>query len=290
MKHARIAQLAFVSLALVAGSAPAAVIFNNDFSNDQVGMLTRPGNGVVTEVEAADDFSLTSNTRLTGATFTGLIPLGGAGVKTVRVEIYKIFPADSGPFDNKVPTRVNSPADVAFKERDNAGTGGLSFTTNTGLNNQALNSVLNKDIVFPPQPPTPPNSNPNGGSGKHLGQQLQIVASFSVPIDLAAGHYFFVPQVELTNGDFLWLSGPRPAHTAIDPTDLQAWIRNDPGINPDWERVGTDIIGDKDKNGGTITYNGAFSLEGTVVPEESTVAMLIAGLLAVGSWSQRKRA
>src|SRR4029079_17652310 len=106
--------------------------------------------------------------------------------------------------------------------------------------------------VFPPpnaDPTKAPDPAPNGRSGKQLGQQLQIVANFTNPIDLDAGHYFFVPQVELTNGDFLSLSGPRPPNTAVNPMDLQAWIRNDPGINPDWERVGTDIIGDKDKNG-----------------------------------------
>jgi hypothetical protein len=47
-------------------------------------------------------------------------------------------------------------------------------------------------------------------------------------------------------------------------TDLQAWIRNEP-LQPDWLRVGTDIIG------GAAAFNGTFSLIG--VPEPSSIVM-----------------
>ncbi len=59
-----------------------------------------------------------------------------------------------------------------------------------------------------------------------------------------------------TSGHFLWLSAPNPitAGTPFTP-DLQAWIRN-ASLDPDWLRVGTDVVG-----GGTPpTFNAAFSL------------------------------
>jgi hypothetical protein len=79
---------------------------------------------------------------------------------------------------------------------------------------------------------------------------------------LPAGHYFFRPEVLLTNGDFLYLSAPKviPA-----PKDLQAWIRNS-NLAPDWLRIGTDIVG-----GATApTFNMTFSLAGETVPEAGT--------------------
>ena len=74
------------------------------------------------------------------------------------------------------------------------------------------------------------------------------------PFDLAAGHYFFVPQIQLKNGLFLWLSTASGQFTG----DLQEWIRNS-ALQPDWLRVGTDIVG-----GATPpTFDTAFSLSGT---------------------------
>src|SRR4029077_3378803 len=54
-------------------------------------------------------------------------------------------------------------------------------------------------------------------------------------------HYFFVPQVELDNGDFVWLSSVRPIVAPGTPfaPDLQAWTR-DEFLDPDWLRIGTD--------------------------------------------------
>ena len=67
-----------------------------------------------------------------------------------------------------------------------------------------------------------------GGNGPVTGQETVISVNFTTPFDLAAGQYFFVPQVELaTSGDFLWLSAPRPIvppGTPFPPgfTDLRA--------------------------------------------------------------------
>src|SRR3984957_8780023 len=80
------------------------------------------------EIETGDDFILTTTTSITGATFTGLLT-GDGSVSNVRVEIYRVFPNDSSdPPSGHVPTRANSPSDVAFAERDSA-TGGLSVVT-----------------------------------------------------------------------------------------------------------------------------------------------------------------
>ena len=49
-------------------------------------------------------------------------------------------------------------------------------------------------------------------------------------------------------------------------------------LDPDWLRVGTDIVG-----GATPpTFNTAFSLEGTVIPEPGTITLMVLGLVLIG--------
>jgi hypothetical protein len=94
------------------------------------------------------------------------------------------------------------------------------------------------------------------------GEEILVVASFTPAFSLPAGHYFFVPQVKLSSGDFYWLSAPKPIVSPGTPfsPDLQSWIRNE-NLAPDWLRIGTDIVG-----GATPpTFNGTFSLSGTAL-------------------------
>jgi hypothetical protein len=238
---------------------------------------SRPGSAGVLEIESADDFVLTSATSLSNATFTGLLPAGltGADVTQVRVEIYRVFPKDSDTVRTpNVPTRTNSPSDVEFVDRDSAASN-LSFST-TLLNStfSANNSVLNGINPKPNQT--------TKGEGTVTGQEFQFNVTFTSPLVLPADHYFFVPQVMLSSGDFFWLSAPRPISgagtTPFPPgfTDLQEWIRNE-NLAPDWLRVGTDIVG------GTTppTFNASFSLTGQTVPEPTSVIMLALGAAGV---------
>jgi hypothetical protein len=120
------------------------------------------------------------------------------------------------------------------------------------------------------------------GNGPLIGQEVQLNLTFITPFDLPADHFFFVPQVALSNGgQFYWLSASRPisgSGTTPFPsgvTDLQVWTR-DASLDPDWLRAGTDIVG------GT-TFNAAFSLTGTTaVPEPSSIVLLVIGLSLAG--------
>ena len=265
MPGGAVARLVLFLLVVVAVGALADDVFAATFSfstgspNGLIAFGSRPST-VGQEIEAGDDFVLTDATTLSGATFSGLLPSAAplSGIQQVRIEIYRVFPSDSDASRTPlVPTRTNSPADSAFSVRDSAG-GELSFTA-TLLNPSffASNSVLNGIHPKPNQT--------TGGEGAVSGEEVTLAVSFTPRLNLPAGHYFFVPQVKLASGDFLWLSGPRPITAPggtpfpSGSTDLQAWIRNT-GLEPDWLRIGTDIVG------GTTppTYNGAFSLSGTI--------------------------
>jgi hypothetical protein len=254
-------------------------------------MASRPESTGKIEIEAADDFVTTaSQTLITSATFTGLLTGGAttANIGEVVVEIYRVFPNDSnvartsGPpvfSTSQVPTRVNSPSDVEFQGRDSAA-GELSYTTSVVATTfTALNSILNGINPMPGQT--------TGGEGAITGQEVMFTVNFSTPFNLPADHYFFVPQVQVTtaNGQFYWLSGTRPLSPSPFPagtTDLQAWIRN-ANLDPDWLRVGTDIVGGNP----APTFNGAFSLTGDAVPEPSTVVLLALGGAALAVLRRR---
>src|SRR5262249_4452539 len=154
-------------------------------------------------------------TRLTHATFTGLLT-GGANpgqINDVVVEIYRVFPKDSdvgrtsGPptfGTDRVPTRVNSPSDVAFDSRDSAANELLFQANGRGLFT-TLTSVSSVDK----------SGAQSGGNGPATGIEVEIRVVFELPFALPPDLSFFVPQVGLRDNApagaaFLWLSAPKP--------------------------------------------------------------------------------
>jgi len=265
------------------GGAAAPFLFSTGPATDGIATATRPSGGGAFEIESADDFLLANSTRITSATFTGLIT-GGAtpgNINDVVVEIYRVFPNDSDVTrtsgaptfsTSQVPTRVNSPSDVAFDSRSSSD-GTLSFSGSVLASSfTAQNSVLPGGIHPAPGQKT-------GGNGPVTGEEVQISVTFSTPLDLPADHYFFVPQVSLGTGGFLWLSGQRPTVPSFAP-DLQSWTR-DAALDPDWLRIGTDIVG-------AGTFNAAFSIAGTV-PEPASVTLVGAALAGLGCWRARRK-
>jgi PEP-CTERM motif len=294
----RSAVVIIVSLVMLLGTpAFADVIYNNLTPNNLMATAVRPDTAPF-EIEAGDDFLLATGARINSASFVGLsVPTPGTttAISQVLIEIYRVFPADSnvgrtsGPptFSTpQVPTRVNSPSDVALDSRDSAANQ-LTFTSSVlSPTFTALNSVQPGGIHPLPNVAT-------GGNGPLTGQEVQINVSFATPFDLPPDHYFFVPQVLLTNGgQFYWLSASRPISGAgttpfpIGVTDLQTWTR-DAMLDPDWLRVGTDIV---DTVNVTVapTFNAAFSLDGTV-PEPSTLLLVGSSLVGFAIGIARRR-
>ena len=228
--------------------------FSTGGPTDGMASASRPDSAGKTEIKSADDFVTTATqTSITSATFTGLLSgtVTTPTVQNVIVEIYRVFPNNfTFPPSGNVVTRVNSPSDVAFASRD-ASAGALTFSTNVLSNSfTALNSVQAGGIHPKPGQTT-------GGNGSVTGQEVLFTVNFTTPINLPPDHYFFVPQVQVSGGEFFWLSGDRPIIFPAGFTDLQSWIR-DAALDPDWSRIGTDIVG-----GATPpTFNAAFSLDG----------------------------
>jgi len=275
----------FLSIALISAAPVAAAPFSFSTGNPdgKIGTTSRPSSAGKIETETGDDFILTAPTNINQATFVGLLT-NGATVSNLHLEMYRVFPEDSNvgrtsgspDFSTpQVPTRVNSPSDVAFEERD-AGAGDFTFTTQVLNNNFTVsNSVINGI-----------NPKPNqftGGDGPATGQEVLFTVSFSNPFSLPTDHYFFIPQVGVNSGEFLWLSAAKPIVGGTGPflPDLQSWIRNE-DLAPDWLRIGTDITHQG-------PFNAAFSLSGTEVPEPGTLALFGFGLILLARISRGKQ-
>jgi hypothetical protein len=274
------------SLAILAVSPACAdpFFFSTGNPDGLIATASRPDSPGRPETESADDFVLTQNTHITGASFTGLLTGGAslASIGQVVVEIYRVFPLDSDlGHTPQVPTRVNSPSDDAFATRSSIASELVFVPTIVQSSFTANNSVLNGIH------PTPGQF--TGGDGAVTGQEVTFNLSFSSALNLPADHYFFVPQVQLTSGEFYWLSAPRPIvppGTPFPPgsTDLQSWIRN-AALDPDWLRVGTDITHQG-------PFNAAFTLSGdtvAAVPEPETYALLLIGIAAIGGFARVRR-
>src|SRR5262249_41547903 len=151
---------------LEARCQPAAFTFSTGDPDHLMATASRPANGAAFEIESADDFVLSTETQINSATFTGLIPTG-ATINQVVVEIYRVFPKDSNvgrtsgaPLfsTTQVPTRVNSPSDLAFNTRDSAA-GELSFTTTPLTPGFMANNSVQPGGIHPI-----PNQNRNGNA------------------------------------------------------------------------------------------------------------------------------
>ena len=273
--------IATVSVAIFIAMPAAAdsVFFSTGNPDGLIATLSRPASAGQIQTETADDFILSQATMINQATFTGLLPSGTAlsRIADVEIEIYHVFPTDStNPPSGNVPTRVNSPADVEIASATRDGiAGSLSYTSsllnsNFSVANTVVNGINKKPNQF------------TGGEGPATGEEVRISVIFNQPIVLGADHYFFRPEVQLTTGDFLWLSAPKPIvppGTPFSP-DLQSWIRND-NLAPDWLRIGTDITHQG-------PFNDSFSLTGATVPEPSTLLLLGTGLLALVGFTLKK--
>ena len=255
--------LTALALALAVGFAIPAWADSFSFStgspDGKLGALSRPAGSQGLETETADDFVLTQPTVISSATMHGLLIPAGTPVSSltrVEVEIYHVFPLDSDTVRTpNVPTRTNSPSDVEIdtSTRDSSQST-LSFNA-TQISTFTVASTVINGIHTPGQ-----------SEGSATGEEVGIDITFNPPLFLPAGHYFFRPEAEVSGGNFLFLSAPRPITSGTPfpagTTDLQAWIRN-ANLAPDWLRIGADIIGG-------VTFNMTFSLTGNTIPGAGT--------------------
>jgi hypothetical protein len=87
-----------------------------------------------------------------------------------------------------------SPSDVEIGIATRAGNSGtLTFSANVLNSNFGVANTVVNNLKVATAPP--------GGEGSTAGEEVEITITFTSPIILPAGHYFFRPEVLLTSGD-----------------------------------------------------------------------------------------
>ena len=136
---------------------------------------------------------------------------GTRSVSNVPVEIYRVFPtirtraAPAGRQRSRLPRR--RPARIRHRMSHlaaDAATGGLQVRDNR-------HGILHRAQLGAAGWHQSQTGQFTGGNGPVTGEENDFSMSFTNDLLLPANHYFFVPQVgHGSDGNFLWLSAPRP--------------------------------------------------------------------------------
>ena len=178
--------------------------FSTGDPDGKMAMASRPSSAGKIEIESADDFVLTapraSPARPSPVSCRRTASL--SDMTNVRVEIYRVFPLDS-----TIPRQWQCAHADQFSlgrgvRRTDAAAHNLTFTP--GI----INSSFTAQIPSSTGSIRNPTSIPRRGTGH--GPRGSVQRDFESAFTLPADHYFFVPQVQLSNGDFFWLSAPKP--------------------------------------------------------------------------------
>src|SRR5215471_10734451 len=89
-----IAALSFVAMVAPLRAVADSFFFSTGNPDGKIATAARPESTGKFEIETGDDFALTAQTSITGATFTGLITQANpfTSIGQVVVEIYQVFP------------------------------------------------------------------------------------------------------------------------------------------------------------------------------------------------------
>jgi len=129
--------VALAMIACLGTTLAAAPFFATESLNGLLGGLARRSSIGQVETETADDFALQEMTIITGATITGLIPLGTPLdiIRDVEVEVSHVFPLDAvNPPSGNVPTRTDWPSDLEIRTATRARSAGTLGTDMRVLN------------------------------------------------------------------------------------------------------------------------------------------------------------
>ena len=291
MSHARfvipLSMLGCLPAMPAAALLPAVYSFSTGDPDGKIATASRPES---TENSRSSPrmISCSPTTSITSATFTGLVPGGGERPPTSSSRSIAYFPRlgcrphqrVAAVLDVEVPTRVNSPSDVAFLEADSA-TGGLVL--DQGARGDLHRKQLGETGGIYPEP-----ESDTGGNGAVTGEEVRFDRELHRRLAPPRQPLFLRASGRAGQRQFLLAVGAeadRLAGTPFPPgfTDLQSWTRDDSARS----RLAAHRHGHRGRRPAP-TFNAAFSLAGSAVPEPSTWAMMLLGFAGLGFAGYRR--
>ena len=289
MSHARfvipLAMLGSLPAMPAAALLPAVYSFSTGDPDGRIATASRPGRPPENSRSRSATISFSPTTSITSATFTGLVPAVASASECRRRDLPRI----SQGFGCRQHQRVANVLDAASADARQFALrhrirGARRCDRRPELHDRSAEPQLHREQLGATRAASIPNRHRHRRRRSGHGRGSGVHANLYHPLPPPGRPLFLRASGPAGRRRFLLAVGAEtdPSRPGpFRPAKLDADDISPDNLEPDWLRVGTDIVG-------AGAFNAAFSLTGSTVPEPSTWAMMLLGFAGLGFAAYRR--